>query len=361
MKLLLKITLIILITLSFSFCKEQKSKINDKTSETTNKKVDIKSPTNKKFVPPTSLPPKMIGIKKIASRLSKFEGYKGISSLKYYNKKNLSDILNGEAGVYTSLDFVKLGYLNLMTNPSAISVFIFDMGNPISSYSIFMHEIPKNIEDLKIAYKGALIKNKSQSTLSFCKERFYIKFQCHNPNDKLIDIMKNGAEKIDNFIENTHNPIDDIISIFPNDKSIDNTFQYYRADFLGLDVFEHCFTQEYTFKNKNDEEDIHDNIFIAIFKDDTNAKITLGKYRRELEAMDGKIKKPLDLAYPGYFAKNGENKLEYIIVYKNYIIGIVGIEDEQTGVKIFKEMKKNIDSTDLSYFLKLPKVNTDIQ
>ena len=345
-----------LFVMLLSFCDEKASDKNqNKDNEKANKLVsEINNINNTKITP---IDYKNLSLENIISQIKdKYKNYIKNNEIKYYNKENLSDLINGEASAYTALNFKKLLYFFLKKDNIVINVYIFDMGSPTSAFGIFSQENP---EEMKLIKDSSVIVSNEDIT-AFYKDRFYIKLlftentytlknnsNTANSKNLMRDINKQLVEDINIMIKNVNNSLDDILSIFPKEDINIKSIVYSKDDFLGASFFHHCFSADMKIaKDKSQQDDFQmpNKIFFSIYKDDSKATEILMKYRKHIEELEGTIKKPLNLPKAGFMAEEDEWGTHYFVIYKNFVIGILGIKDENKAQELALRLFKKIDT-----------------
>jgi len=343
-KLIVICIVIVIVIFNCDGAKKEGTKANEPID--TNSKTKIESDNNKDI---EAIDPSNINLEELVNRLQK--KYDTYTFIRYYNSENLMDIIDGEAIAYTSFDFKRLCLINYNLGDSYIVIFLFDMGNFVSAYGILSQE--NTFENIKNKY--GFTSAYTQNTLTFCDNKFYIKIQSIEDTKYVNEFVSQVANYIDELIvtDKKNNPISKIEKLFPTNNAINNSLAYNKKDFLGTDFLEYSFSKKYNMKaaktdkgNEGQEEGL---IFISIFKDDTEARASLIKYRQYFEEdLDGDVKKPLNLALPGFFGKaSDEWGIHYYFIYKNYAIGVLGFLDEKYSEEYANQMINKLKDIDL--------------
>ncbi len=164
-------------------------------------------------------------VKDLLPEQKELNDFQIVEGKKFYNKKNLYDLVDGNDATYQSYGFTEGATLVLKNKSgSQYRIEIYDMENPLNAFGIFSRERSKDGKETDFGYGGTIDKFSSV----FWMDKFYIKvIEVMNGKSESKDkkkLSKLISEKIKT--EKDANPLSNIISIFPKEKIIQRSGLY---------------------------------------------------------------------------------------------------------------------------------------
>lgn len=269
------------------------------------------------------------------------EGWSLIHGPQIYNKKTLFEHINGQAELYLKYGFrqsVFAIYQDKRKAQNQIEVDIYDMGNMVQAFGVFSRF--RN-EDRPGGF--GLDSFLDEHTALFYKGKYYVMLYATESNP---DSLKQFAKLVSSKISGPSSPPKEI-SYFPKNGLKPGSIQYFPEGLLGHQFlkrgFQGTYVEKVEDKNQAKTEDKEGKLFLAMFKNSSEAINALKSYRDDL-SKKGKVSSE-NLIQIGTNALKGEDPYQgrVIVLQKGfYLIGIAGFEKEEVAENRLAEFLKNI-------------------
>jgi len=168
------------------------------------------------------------------------QGWEPDSDLRTYVPGSLWEVINGAAEQFLDYGFQELTVQDVKSGDLVITVYIYDMGNALNAYGMYMAERSPGAAGLNIGTESVLALPYQAILL---KDRYYVKadvFDGELDESAGIALLSAIADALPG---GTGRP--DILEKLPSDARMQGTEGYAKKNFLGLAELNECVYAEY--------------------------------------------------------------------------------------------------------------------
>jgi len=236
------------------------------------------------------------------------KGWEKAGEVKTYYPENLWEYINGAADNFLSYGFKELNYCDIRKDSLIVTVNIYDMGNSLNAYGIYISEKGAEQETLDIGVES-IVSLPYQCLL--LKGQYYVKIDVYEgqlTKDKAVQLLK----AVSDALTGSDEPPEEL-ALLPSKNKIKESENFINENFLGLEVLTNCLYAEY----------IADSTEYKIFKVIVNEESKKEYLTLLKEKWDAEKYKDIEILY---------RKVPYsgyvgVSIIDNTITGIAGIED----------------------------------
>jgi hypothetical protein len=261
-------------------------------------------------------------------------GWKSEGEVYVFNPSNLYTYINGAADFFIAYGFVELAganYTPIDSGKDAITVDIYDMGNPLNAFGVFQSRRDDALPSLNIgtASLGA------DGYLVFYKDRYYVEIQALI-TEKETAVIQTTAQSVAEHIPGD-NAIPMELSFFPEKNKIAGSERYIRGGILGHAFLDRGIVCGYRMGTERAST------FIAFVPSSKDAIRTVEIYRKFLQG-SGKQCSSLDgFGEQGFASEEPYHKNIIIAGEGAFVVGVYDITSVKKGTQLLKDVIKTLN------------------
>lgn len=264
--------------------------------------------------------------------LPQLDSWRYAESPQHYLPETLFEYINGAAESYLSYDFQELAVAQYKKEDSeaSLTLEIYDMGKEKNAFGIYSAERYPESEYLAVGNQGY----REEGTLNFIIADMYIKLLCFDCGENEQATLKLFAQDIEKRIKEK-GALPPLLKLFPKSGLVAYSEKFILHNFLGFGFLHDGYLANY----KDGQED-----FDLFLIEGTGEKEAEDMFSQYLTNQAGKSQ-PAEKISLGYHIKDRYAQNIYLARVKNYIFGVMRIQDgrEEVGLnylQIFAEAIK---------------------
>jgi len=241
-----------------------------------------------------------------------------------YTPDNLYQKINGRADAYLQFHVVGLTFGTYHHRTDAdriVDVYWYDMGEPVNAFGMYRSEAPPDAAPVSIGEDGY----ETGGAVFFSKGSSYVQVVPTGSEDDDRSIALEIAEHLAGWIEGR---ADDrwALSALPQQRRVEDSFNYIARDVFGLDFLTEVFTAEYEL------DDGRITLFIHRAGTASRAKALLDQYVASFEKFGRVIWRDPD-ASRLIVAGEVAGVIDVVFAKGRYLAGVAEAEDAELGRK----------------------------
>ena len=262
-----------------------------------------------------------------------------------YNPKTLFQRINGQADLYIKYGFrrsVFSAYQERRRPENQIELDLYDMGNVLQAFGVFSRF---RTEDRPAGV--GMDSDLGDSSLLFYKGRYFVMLYATQPDPQ---VLKEFGRAVSSRITDHSGPPREI-GYFPTSGLRPGSIQYFSESLLGLRFLKRGFQAAYredreirvTVEAKVENNDKEFQLFIAMFKNEADARGALRTYRDYLVEKGSLHPEPPQGLGPHALSGEDPYKGRVVAVQRNSdLVGIAGFKKEGEAVNRLLELMKKM-------------------
>ncbi|MEJ2091986.1 MAG: hypothetical protein P8X65_07305 [Syntrophobacterales bacterium] len=183
----------------------------------------------------------------LAALFPEVAGFTPLATLQTYGPDNLSDKIDGKAGLYLSAGFKEMACRSFRLSEAGqayVEVFIYDMGSPQNAYAVFSSQRRPDSTGISLTANAY----KTDNALFFSRGRFYVEIVGDRASEALQGALKTYATALLAKMP-SEGATKDRAKLFPRQGLAKNSVRLSASDTFGLADFNNVLTGEYKVKN----------------------------------------------------------------------------------------------------------------
>ncbi|MBN2348320.1 MAG: hypothetical protein JXJ22_05755 [Bacteroidales bacterium] len=241
-----------------------------------------------------------------------------------YTPDNLWELINGAAEAFLSYDFQDLHLGEYSKENVSVRAELYRHSNLSNAFGIYTAERMPDYSFIDIGIQGYA----EPGILHFFTGTFYIKLMTAGAEEADEQTLKDIAININNYLGmDNHWPRE--LDLLPEENRVKNTESYIAEDFLGYSFFHSAFIAKY-----NDQDEFQ--VFIITLNSSEDARAVAKKYFDLIKCSD-------PVADRKYTLNDPFNDTIYMGIKKNYLFGVVNLNNQETAYKYLEKIEGKIN------------------
>ncbi len=171
------------------------------------------------------------------------EGMVPSDPFRVYNRKNVFELINGQAELYLSAGFKRLLYQRMAKEEDPefwIEQFVYDMGSVRNAFAVFSMQRREDGKPLKLASFAYDL----DTSLYLAHGPYYLEIIASRDTDEASDLMRSMAE---DFIRQNEVEVEPItaLSLFPRANLVEKSFTLIPSNVFGTEALNQIYTARY--------------------------------------------------------------------------------------------------------------------
>ena len=181
-----------------------------------------------------------VSMKALSFEPPQIEGWEQDGKVKFFDKSNLFNHINGAAEFYFSYNFQKVWVVRYKKGDAEVTLEVYDHGNPDYAYGIYSMERSPEADVREIGAQGYY----EDAILNFVIDRYYVKMNSYREPDAGSGVLlKTAREVAPTLSEDASLPA--LVDFFPEENRIPNSRQYISNTFMGLEFLNRAYRATY--------------------------------------------------------------------------------------------------------------------
>jgi len=269
------------------------------------------------------------GISRLLPESEELEGWRR-KEIKFYDRSNLYEYIDGEAENFLVYKFVVAGVaVYLSESGDEMVVDVYDMGESWDAFGRYVSVRFPGARRVEIGAEGFL----NDFGLDFWKGRYYVKITVFKKEEGLISEVQRAGRLIAFKIRDGDKPPDEI-SLFPRSGMVEGSERFIRGTVVGIEGLPHGFVVRYRERGREFY------VILSPFDSPEDAKLCLDKVRGWL-GKRGRVEKKggWDEAISGKMGYRGD----LVLMRKGrFLIGAVGKVGRE-AIRVLERMRKDVE------------------
>jgi hypothetical protein len=267
-----------------------------------------------------------------SSALQEFiaEGMRPLSPIESFGPETLSEKIDGKAELYLSAGFLQLHCQRFVKAGEAASwmeVFVYDMGNLRSAFSVYSSQRRADARDApfaRFAYQ-------SQNALFFIHGQYYVEIVA-SAETMLPEMLAFGQRFISVKPAETGGEVSEV-SLFPPTGLNEGSVSLLSSDVFGFEGLDQVFVASYTLDR------VQMTAFVSLRKDEEEAATLASSYHRFL-LRNGGVEEEAAGSIPGLKVVSLLDTFELVFVRGRYLAGIHEADNREIALRLAIELDK---------------------
>lgn len=245
-----------------------------------------------------------------------------------YNPDNLWDVIDGAADLFLEYGFVDLHIGRYHKGEdSEIKVELYKFDSPADAFGMYSQERNPQHPFMNIGIQAY----REEGVLNFLTGKYYIKIMTHERGREALDAMTLIAKSLNGRLRQDNN-WPPILSILPLHQKNPNSEQYIAQNFLGYPFFRAAYTAQY-----GNEKPFR--MFVIAVDSLSESKSIFDEF---VKVSPGGLLERSPVVH--YWVRDRYNGSIELLQTRNYIAGIVGLEDRELCKSYLDDILKGINT-----------------
>jgi len=255
-------------------------------------------------------------------------GFKTKEDIKFYDRGNLYEYINGQAVFYLSYGFKRLEHGYYENGDATFYVDVYELGSDLSAFGSFRQQREEGAESMEAGAEGSIL----DYLAVFYKDRYYVEI-IPMSGDDTMPLMRRIAAEVEKNIPGEA-VVPQRVKLFPEKDLVGGSERYVDENLISYSFMGRGLVAHYT-PGGGDREV---RVFIAIAEDEAKAKAVFDEYK-------GKLENPAPVTIAGAQAVKGREPYRgttIVAQYKNFVFGCLDVKDEEAETALLAATLENL-------------------
>jgi hypothetical protein len=244
-----------------------------------------------------------------------------------YTPDNLWNIIDGAADAFLLYGFIDLHIGEYLNRDSVdVRAELYKLSSAANAFGIYSQERKPEYNFIDVGTEGYI----EDGVLNFLCGTYYVKLSSHAVGRKGLSALRVTADTLASHLhQNKTTPPQ--LSLLPSERKIQRSESYIADSYLGYSFFRSAFIAQYDSSGKIQ-------LFVMEFESPAAARAALKRYTETLNTPDKRIEDGR------YMLDDPNNGTIGMLLYKQYLCGVVNCEKEPAREVYLERLGKNVET-----------------